>query len=292
MQIERGVHDGRGERGSSVRVSAVDAAFEDSGGTRVSDRTFRILGALRDLGDGPHALRSIVDRSGLSRSTVQRHILAGMRGGFIRQPRHGHYALAAGSGLLATAGAVEPGGVPDARRRALELLGQESGLVARLHAAILTDVPALVCVARYDVPRAAGGAADRGEAGESACPLDAEADAAGQVVLAHLGLPGLDPGVQEEIRERGWSVSPVPRRGTEPPGGTLMVAVPILRFGGPVGALSVTGPQAVVEGSVPACVVALRRAVRLLSQRTVSAMVPRTADRRHRGTVRDRSQYT
>ncbi|MEV8034929.1 helix-turn-helix domain-containing protein [Streptomyces sp. NPDC086182] len=54
-------------------------------GERVSDRTFQVLGAIRELGDGPHALRAIVGRTALSRSTVQRHILSGLRYGFIRQ---------------------------------------------------------------------------------------------------------------------------------------------------------------------------------------------------------------
>jgi hypothetical protein len=122
----------------------VSLAHPDEGSARVPDRTFRILGALRELGEGAHALRTIVDRAGLSRSTVQRHMSAGLRSGFIRQPRHGYYTLARPT-------MRNPISETDVKRghtqlrgsspgRARELLSGELRFTARLHAAVLTDI--------------------------------------------------------------------------------------------------------------------------------------------------------
>lgn len=247
------------QTGSVVPVSL---AHPEVGAARVSDRTFRILGALRDLGEGAHALRSIVDRAGLSRSTVQRHMLAGLRSGFIRQPRHGYYTLAHTEEEHRQRGAREDAPYSDPRlgprTRALELLSRELGLTARLHAAVLTDVPVQMIVARAPVA-----------ASELGPPraIDALTDAAGQVILAHLTLPGLDSAVKASILARGWAASALPA-------GLLMVAVPILRFGVPVGAISVTGPEAAVRSDIPACVAALHRAVRVLSAGTVATLGP------------------
>ncbi|MET9699554.1 hypothetical protein ABZY31_21880 [Streptomyces sp. NPDC006529] len=235
-------------------------------GERVSDRTFQVLGAIRGLGDGPHALRAIVGRTTLSRSTVQRHIVSGLRNGFIRQPSHGHYALAdepenwtipAHQALLA----------PGASKQSLAALSRESGHTASLHVAVLTDVPMQMCVARQS--ETADPQLPHEELG-SPHPLDA--DAAGLAILAHLDLPHTDLEQRQAIRCRGWVAS------AGPAAGTLMIAAPIIRFGVPVGSLSLIGLAEAFRSTLPHCVGSLRRAVTALSR----AAVQPAAGRSHR----------
>ncbi|MFI0961477.1 hypothetical protein ACH4S8_08740 [Streptomyces sp. NPDC021080] len=226
-------------------------------GERVSDRTFQVLGAIRELGDGPHALRAIVGRTALSRSTVQRHILSGLRYGFIRQPSHGHYALAE-EPEDRTVLAYQALPVSGVNRRFLAALSRESGHTARLHVAVLTDVPMQMCVARQS--EAADPPLLDGELG-STHPLDA--DAAGHAILAHLALPHMDREERQGIRTRGWVAS------AGPVAGTRMLAAPILRFGVPVGSLSVTAPAEALRSTLPHCVGSLRRAATALSRAAV-----------------------
>ncbi len=223
---------------------------------RVSDRTFQVLGAIRELGDGPHALRAIVGRTTLSRSTVQRHIVSGIRNGFIRQPSHGHYALTEEPEDW-TVPAHQALPASGARRQSLAALSRDSGHTASLHVAVLTDVPMQRCVARSEV---ADPPLLHGELG-GARPLDA--DAAGHAILAHLALPHMDREQRQAIRARGWVSSPGPVAGTS------MLAAPILRFGVPVGALSLTAPAEALRATLPHCVRSLRRAVTALSRADV-----------------------
>ncbi|MGW7055064.1 helix-turn-helix domain-containing protein [Streptomyces sp. NPDC054887] len=213
---------------------------------RVSDRAFRVLGAMRELGSGPHSLRSIISRSGLSRSTVQRLIHSAMKNGVIWQPRHGHYALTehqTGKDLphqLAT--------TPAEARHLLGILHTHTGHTAALHATVLADVPVQMCVGRVQSPGATPAQPAIGQ------PRALEADAAGHAILAYLDLPHPRPQERHVIRRRGWAVSSDPARGAR------MLAAPILRFGIPVGSLSITGEATAIDSAVSTCAVALTRA--------------------------------
>ncbi|WP_405493547.1 helix-turn-helix domain-containing protein [Streptomyces sp. NBC_00096] len=215
----------------------------------VSDRAFRVLKAMRDLGNGPHSLRSIIGRTELSRSTVQRLIQSGMKNEVIWQPRHGYYALTENREKAdphpwqcVPASASTPG------RHALGFLAEQSGHTAGLHAAVLTDVPVQVCVGCLDSPN---GVSQRTSLGR---PRPLAENAAGLAILAHLGLPHPRPGERHAIRFRGWASSPGPAPDSQ------MIAVPLLRFGLPVGALSITSGTDEIRGRLAAHVTALKRA--------------------------------
>ncbi|MDT9682184.1 helix-turn-helix domain-containing protein [Streptomyces sp. TRM76323] len=215
---------------------------------RVSDRAFRVLGAMREMGRGPHPLRSIVHRSALSRSTVQRVITSGLRAGVIRQPRHGHYALAAQ--LDADGAPPQPSA---AAHHVLRALADRLGHTVSLHTAVLADVPMQMCTGYAEAPR---GVSLRSAVGR---PRPLHADAAGRAVLAHLALPHPCPEERHRVRTRGWAASPGPVRGTR------MIAAPVLRFGIAVGALGVTADPAVLDAGLPVCVDHLRRAAAALA---------------------------
>ncbi|MET9774548.1 hypothetical protein ABZ023_09750 [Streptomyces sp. NPDC006367] len=214
---------------------------------RVSDRAFRVLAAMRELGSGPHALSTIVGRTTLSRSTVQRLMHSGMKNGVIWQPRHGHYALIEQpDGRKAPLGRLVPA-LP-AAQQALGFLSERTGHCAGLHATVLTDEPVQLCVARVTAP---GDAATHPVIGQ---PWPLEANAAGQVISAYLDRQHPHPRAGETIRLRGWAASPGPGPGTK------MLAMPILRFGIPLGAMSLTGDADRLEAGLLAHVTELRRA--------------------------------
>ncbi|MFB6616604.1 hypothetical protein ACIGFK_19635 [Streptomyces sp. NPDC085524] len=172
----------------------------------------------------------------------------------IRQPRHGYYALA---GNRDEAGFSPRQWIPASGTalRAMGIVAEESGHTAGLHAAVLTDVPVQVCVGCVDNP---GGIPQEASLG---IPRRLGEDAAGQAILAYLDLPHPRPGERAAVRLRGWAAS------SGPVSGSQMVAVPILRFGVPVGAVSLTAPADTMPSSgVPAGVRALKRAAGLLQR--------------------------
>ncbi|MGA5559228.1 hypothetical protein [Streptomyces lavendulocolor] len=212
---------------------------------RVTDRAFRVLRTMKDMGSGPHPLGAIINRSALSRSTVQRVIHSGLKAGVIEQVGHGHYTLTR----------PEPPSQPltsPFAQRALRNLAHRLGHSASLHAAVLTDIPVQVCTGTVD---RTGHASPPPTVG----PRSLRADASGRAIMAYLDLPHPDPAERRLVRARGWASTPGPTSGA------YTIAAPVLRFDIAVGALAI----AVVPGSGGAghetCIAELRRTSAVLA---------------------------
>lgn len=223
-----------------------------AGPERVSDRAFRVLGRMRELGPGPHSLNTIIAGTELSRSTVQRIIKSGMREGVVLQARHGYYTLAAyrqlPSRLLSDRRSMSPW-----TRYELDSLRCRTGHTVCLHAAILVDIPMQSCIECFPGPH---GVPDEASPG-NVRPLTA--DAAGKVILAHLNA-ARDVEL-DDIASRQLSVTagPVP--------GWLMAAAPILQSGIPIGAISVSDKKEYYERNVVSTVSALKSVSARISNR-------------------------
>ncbi|MFG1988072.1 MULTISPECIES: helix-turn-helix domain-containing protein [Streptomyces] len=212
-------------------------------GERVSDRAFRVLGAMRNMGPGAHSLNAIVCRSELSRSTVQRIMQSALREGLITQMGHGRYALSL-TGEARPVTVDVRSASPETRQEMLSLR-EKLGMTICLHAALLVDTPVQTCVEWCRGPQGAPVEASPG----TVRPLTA--DAAGKVILAHLG-NGCDPGDFRRVRTCGYSVTvgPTPDH--------LMVAAPLLQGDIPIGAISVIGRREECESRIAAFVAPLR----------------------------------
>ncbi|MEE4493077.1 helix-turn-helix domain-containing protein [Streptomyces sp. BE230] len=214
-------------------------------GERVSDRAFRVLGAMRSMGPGTHSLNAIVGRSELSRSTVQRIMQSALREGLITQMGHGRYALS----LVREGrpGAVDVRSASPETRQDMHSLRESLGMTICLHAALLVDIPLQTCIEWCRGPQGAPVEVSPG----TVRPLTV--DAVGRVILAHLG-NGCDPDDLRRVRARGYSVT------VGPTSDHLMVAAPLLQGDVPIGALSVIGRREDCESRIPAFVAPLRDA--------------------------------
>ncbi|MFE6909442.1 IclR family transcriptional regulator [Streptomyces erythrochromogenes] len=183
-----------------------------------------------------------------------------MRNDVVWQPRHGYYALTA----YQERGEFFPQQwVPAsmAGRHVLGVLSEQTGQTVGLHAAVLTDVPVQVCVSCLDGP---SGLSQRPQLG---VPRPLGEDAAGSAILAHLRLPHPKPEERHAVRFRGWATSPGPVPESQ------MIAVPLLRFGLPVGALSITARTEQDGSRIPSCVPALKRAALSLADLSARSLV-------------------
>lgn len=211
----------------------------------VSDRVFRVLAAIRQLGPGAHPLNDIVGHVDLSRSSVQRIIRSGMREGVIRQIRHGHYAIAPAAESAGRSRALSHS-VPAYAHRELERLQREVHQAVGLHAAVLVGAPFQTCIAC--LPVHSGMAVPPWRLG---IPRPLAEDASGQVILSHLNVPQLI-GPADSRLTQGCGVS------SDPSGRNLMIAAPILQDGVPIGAISIWGRRQEIRQSIPSLFVTLK----------------------------------
>ncbi|MFE7614562.1 hypothetical protein [Streptomyces sp. NPDC057496] len=156
---------------------------------------------------------------------------------------HGRYALSlVGEGRPGT---VDARSASPETRQEMHSLRERLGVTICLHAALLVDTPLQTCIEWCRGPQGAPAEACPG----TVRPLTA--DAAGKVILAHLG-NGCDPGDLRRVRARGYSVT------VGPTSDHLMVAAPLLQGDVPLGALSVIGRREECESRIPAFVAPLR----------------------------------
>jgi DNA-binding IclR family transcriptional regulator len=230
--------------------------MENATTERVSDRVFRLLSVMAQMGDGPHSLQSIISNAELSRSTVQRILHSGVKEGFVRQNGHGRYSLATLTyGHVAYDAASRSMVDIEEIRQQLDTVSRETGCLALLHAALLAGQLRKVCVACCAPP----GSPVREESFVGAVkPL--EGDATGQVILAHLGdTQPRDPRL-DTIRQRGYAVTPLFKAGS-----ARIVAAPLLRGAVPVGAISVVGGEGMLR-KLPHSIAVLRSTAARLNQ--------------------------
>jgi DNA-binding IclR family transcriptional regulator len=175
-----------------------------------------------------------------------------LREGLITQMGHGRYALS----LMGEErpGTVDVRSASPETRQDMYSLREKLEMTICLHAALLVDIPLQTCIEWCRGPQGAPVEASPG----TVRPLTA--DAAGKVILAHLG-NGCDPGDFRRVRARGYSVT------AGPTSGHLMIAAPLLQGDVPIGALSVIGRREDCESRISAFVAPLRDVCALVGAR-------------------------
>lgn len=208
-------------------------------------RSYQVFKAMLGMGPGPHAMRKIVEESGLPRGAVRRRLDA-MREAGLCSPspgRPGHHELTTAV-LKADRQRLLHAlpGIQLRSRRYLTALQEQTGQVVFMHGHMLLESPVRLCVEYFcdERPDFARELAAHPTAAGRLRQAPLAADAPGLVILAHLDDTIPLSGQLQTIRTLGYATSD-----SSLPGWSF-VSVPVRAVPGSIGLEGLVGGTRVV----------------------------------------------